>query len=59
MECIKCGSAANLNMYPLRWNAEGNAIGFVLVCDSCQDEGDLKITWRLGDDKADTEKAPD
>ena len=56
MECIKCGAAKNLNMYPLKWEGDGNAIGFVFVCDSCQDDEDLRISWSIGNDKADTEE---
>ena len=55
MECIKCGSGADLNMYPLRWDGEGNAIGFVFICDKCQNDGDLKIRWSI-DDESDSEE---
>ena len=58
MECIKCGSGTNLNMYPLRWDGEGNAIGFVFVCTECQDNEDLRIRWSI-DDEADTTEETD
>ena len=51
MECIKCGSATNLDMYPLRWEGDGNAIGFVFICDSCQNDENLRITWSIDDDR--------
>ena len=55
----KCGSGANLNMYPLRWDGEGNAIGFIFVCDDCQNSGDLRISWSIEDGEADTREEAD
>jgi len=49
MECISCGSAINLDMYPLRWEDEGNPIGFIFVCSVCHSEEDLKIRWLIDD----------
>jgi hypothetical protein len=50
MECVKCGSQSNLEMYPLRWGPDDDAIGFVFICSQCQGTGDVKIKWILEDD---------
>ena len=47
MECIRCGSGASLNMYPLRGGGEGNAVGFVFICDECQSDENLMIRWSI------------
>ena len=56
MECIKCGSQNHLGMYPLDWEEDGNTIGFIFVCDKCQDNEDLRISWSIEDGEADTEE---
>lgn len=48
MECIKCGSKSGLEMYPIRWEGDGDAVGFVFVCAAC-DKNDLGIRWSFDD----------
>ena len=56
MECIKCGSGTNLSMYPLRWDEDDSAVGFIFLCDECQDNGDLRISWSIENDEATTKE---
>ena len=59
MGCMNCGLRSMLNMIPLRWNDDGDVVGFVLMCDKCIDEG-TTISWAVDDgrdSKEETEQA--